>query len=157
MQPNVPGSGIHAGSEPQPEQFLDLPWEMFGELCRALALRVARDYDPELVVGITAIRKGHPELLVGNVIGADILNVLFVIGFSALAAALPILDFGTPQEPARYPAVFLQLQLPTMLLMLVFVRLCIFKAVRTERFDRWMGVPLVLMYVAFVVVSACLA
>jgi len=112
---------------------------------------------PELLVGITAIRKGHPELLVGNVIGADILNVLFVIGFSALAAALPILDFGTPQEPARYPAVFLQLQLPTMLLMLVFVRLCIFKAVRTERFDRWMGVPLVLMYVAFVVVSACLA
>ena len=35
-----------------PEQFLDLSWEMFGELCRALALRVARGYDPEVVVGI---------------------------------------------------------------------------------------------------------
>jgi hypoxanthine phosphoribosyltransferase len=37
---------------PSPEQFLDLSWEMFGELCRALALRVARDYDPEVVIGI---------------------------------------------------------------------------------------------------------
>lgn len=27
---------------------------MFGELCRALALRVAQDYDPEVVVGIAA-------------------------------------------------------------------------------------------------------
>ncbi len=35
-----------------PDQYLDLSWEMFGELCRALALRVARDYDPELVIGI---------------------------------------------------------------------------------------------------------
>jgi hypothetical protein len=42
------------GSQPaiNPDQFLDLSWEMFGELCRALALRVARDYDPEIVVGI---------------------------------------------------------------------------------------------------------
>ncbi len=34
------------------EEFLDLSWEMFGELCRALALKVARAYDPEIVVGI---------------------------------------------------------------------------------------------------------
>jgi len=107
---------------------------------------------PELVVGLTAIRKGHPELLVGNVIGADILNVLFVIGFAALAAPLPILEPNT-----RHPAIFLQLQLPTMLVMLVFTRLCIFRAVRHGRFDRWMGAPLVLMYLAFVVLNAVLA
>lgn len=107
---------------------------------------------PELVVGITAIRKGHPELLVGNVIGADILNVLFVIGFAALAAPLPIVE-----PSARHPAIFLQLQVPTMLLTLLFVRVCMFKAVRAERFDRWMGVPLVLMYVAFVALNAYLA
>jgi len=34
------------------EEFLELSWEMFGELCRALAMRVAREYDPEMVVGI---------------------------------------------------------------------------------------------------------
>ena len=38
-----------------PEQStLELSWELFGELCRALALRVTRDYDPEVVVGIAA-------------------------------------------------------------------------------------------------------
>ncbi|MDQ6886622.1 MAG: hypothetical protein M3068_04945 [Gemmatimonadota bacterium] len=31
---------------------LEIDWPLFGELSRALALRVARGYDPELVVGI---------------------------------------------------------------------------------------------------------
>ena len=30
----------------------ELSWELFGELCRALALRVAQDYHPDLVIGI---------------------------------------------------------------------------------------------------------
>lgn len=38
-------------SEPS-DEVLDLSWEIFGELCRALALKVAREYDPELVVGV---------------------------------------------------------------------------------------------------------
>ena len=33
-------------------EYLDLSWEMFGELRRALALKVVRDYDPEVVVDI---------------------------------------------------------------------------------------------------------
>jgi hypoxanthine phosphoribosyltransferase len=40
------------GVVPRPDEFLDVSWEMFGELCRALALKVARDFDPEVVVGI---------------------------------------------------------------------------------------------------------
>jgi uncharacterized protein len=31
---------------------LELSWTMFGELCRALALRVAREYAPEVIVGV---------------------------------------------------------------------------------------------------------
>ncbi len=103
---------------------------------------------PELVTGLTAIRKGHPELLVGNVIGADILNVLFVIGFSALAADLPIIETG-----ANYPAVFLQLTIPTMLVMLLYMRGCIFAATAKGAFSRWMGAPLVVMYVAYLLAS----
>ncbi len=38
----------------QEEGVLELSWELFGELCRVLAIRVARDYDPEVVVGIAA-------------------------------------------------------------------------------------------------------
>jgi hypoxanthine phosphoribosyltransferase len=31
---------------------LEVDWPFFGELCRALALRVAREYQPEIVLGI---------------------------------------------------------------------------------------------------------
>jgi hypothetical protein len=31
---------------------LEVEWPLFGELSRALALRVAREYDPEIVIGI---------------------------------------------------------------------------------------------------------
>jgi len=31
---------------------LEIDWPLFGELCRALALKVARDYDPEIILGI---------------------------------------------------------------------------------------------------------
>ena len=51
-------------------EFLDLSWEMFGELCRALALRVARDYDPDLIVGIA--RAGvFPGAVVASVLRKD--------------------------------------------------------------------------------------
>jgi len=35
-----------------PRDVLEIDWAFFGELCRALALHVSRDYDPELVIGI---------------------------------------------------------------------------------------------------------
>jgi hypoxanthine phosphoribosyltransferase len=31
---------------------LEIDWPLFGELCRALALKVAREYDPDIVLGI---------------------------------------------------------------------------------------------------------
>ena len=31
---------------------MEVDWPFFGEICRALALRVARDYQPEVVLGI---------------------------------------------------------------------------------------------------------
>ena len=106
---------------------------------------------PELVVGMTAIRRGHLELLVGNVIGADVLNVLFVIGAAAIAADLPIVDVSGSDAFAQ--EIFLRLHLPTMLVILVIFRACIFRAVRKNTFERWMGAPLVLCYVAFVILN----
>src|SRR5262245_26128691 len=37
---------------PGPKGVLEVDWPFFGELCRALALRVAREYEPEIVLGI---------------------------------------------------------------------------------------------------------
>ncbi len=100
---------------------------------------------PELVIGVTSIMKGHREILVGNVIGADILNVLFVIGASAVAAPLPIIESG-----ASAPMIALYLHVPTMILILILFRLFIRSATRTGHFQRWYGVPLVAIYVAYV-------
>lgn len=64
---------------------------------------------PELVTAITAVRRGHGELAVGNVIGANILNVLFVIGSSA----------AVTKEGLLVPIIFYKLQIPTMIIVLV--------------------------------------
>lgn len=105
---------------------------------------------PELVVGMTSLRKGHAELLVGNVIGADILNVLFVIGASAVAAPLLVAYDGATQQPT-YAIVYIAL--PAMMAMLLYFRLCIFKANKDGHFSKWMGYPLLAGYVAYSIVS----
>ncbi|MDH3786644.1 MAG: hypothetical protein OEV00_15130, partial [Acidobacteriota bacterium] len=97
---------------------------------------------------ITCVLRGKTELLVGNVIGADILNVLFVVGASAVAAPLPILD-----PSAEIPDILLIVHVPAMLLILALFRLFILRATRQGNFRRWYGVPLVVCYVLYVVVQ----
>ncbi len=58
---------------------------------------------PELVTAVTAARRGHGELAVGNVIGADILNVLFVVGMAAAVTPLG-LEAGTNFFTVLFPA-----------------------------------------------------
>lgn len=95
---------------------------------------------PELVTAIAAILKGHTELLVGNILGADILNVLFVIGASASAVPLQI-------DPVTF-----KLSLPMMMLVLLMMRL--FGLFSRGRFHRWQGVPLLVSYVVFIYILA---
>ena len=39
---------------------------------------------PELVTSVTAARKGNADIAIGNVVGSNIFNILFVLGTSAL-------------------------------------------------------------------------
>jgi cation:H+ antiporter len=94
---------------------------------------------PELVTAITALIKGHEELSVGNIIGADILNVLFVTGAAASATPVKV-------EPA-----FFYLYLPTMMVVLLLFRLYIFAPGNT--FRRWQGVLLMAVYAVSVVLT----
>lgn len=100
---------------------------------------------PELIVGWTALRKGHGEILVGNVVGADVLNILFVAGAAATASPLPLVGDVEPRT------VFLTVHLPAMIAILVYFRICIARAARIGSFDRWMGYPLLAMYVVYAV------
>ena len=93
---------------------------------------------PEGVTAVAAVLKGHKELMVGNIIGADILNVLFVVGASSCAAEL------------RVPPTFYVLHLPVMMVVLVLLRLYIFTPGKS--FRRWHGLPLLAVYVAYIVV-----
>lgn len=98
---------------------------------------------PELATAISSIRKGHPEILIGNVIGADILNILFVIGASATAVALPV-----PRE-------VLYIFFPAMILILVLLRVLI--ATNHQTFSRWCSVPLLAVYAGFLIIVVTFA
>ena len=55
---------------PGPEEYLELSWEVFGELCRALAFKVARDFAPEVVIGIA--RAGAiPGAVIASILRVD--------------------------------------------------------------------------------------
>lgn len=45
---------------------------------------------PELATGIASLIKGHAELSLGNIIGADFLNLTWVLGVSAIIRPLPV-------------------------------------------------------------------
>lgn len=45
---------------------------------------------PELVTSLTALKKGENQLVIGNVIGSNIFNILFVLGASSAISAIPI-------------------------------------------------------------------
>jgi cation:H+ antiporter len=45
---------------------------------------------PEMVVSVTTAMRGQPDLAVGNVVGSNIFNVLFILGISALITPLVV-------------------------------------------------------------------
>jgi len=91
---------------------------------------------PELMTAIAAVRKGHPEITVGNIVGADVLNVLFVIGAAAAAAPLAI------------PANFYYFHFPAMLIILYSFR--VFITMNKTVFHRWQGFWLLGVYGTYV-------
>jgi cation:H+ antiporter len=92
---------------------------------------------PELMTAIAAVRKGHPEICVGNVVGADVLNCLFVIGAAATA------------RPLAIPPNFFYFHFPTMLIILYSFRVFI-SINRDGRFKKWQGAWLLSVYGAYI-------
>ncbi len=45
---------------------------------------------PELVTSVTAARRGNTDIAIGNIVGSNIFNILFVLGISGLVSPLPI-------------------------------------------------------------------
>jgi len=96
---------------------------------------------PELVTAVTAARHGHGDLAVGNIVGADILNVLFVAG-----AAAAITPEGLVASPHFFHFFF-----PAMLFVLIVFRVGVF--VSGDRLSRRFGFVLLGAYVLVTVLS----
>ena len=98
---------------------------------------------PELMTAISSIRKGHPEITVGNIVGADVLNCLFVIGASAAV------------KPLSIPTNFFTFHFPAMLIILYSFRAFIFMN-RDGWFRKWQGFWLLAVYLVYVVLQYAL-
>lgn len=75
-----------------PREVLEIDWTLFGELCRGLALRIAREYDPELVLGI-AKAGVLPGAVVASILGCEFAAMSIT---RRQAAGRPTLVVGPP-------------------------------------------------------------
>ena len=88
---------------------------------------------PELVTSLTALKKGENQLVIGNVIGSNIFNILFVLGASSAISQIPI-D---------------QSMLTDVLIMVGVTILCFIFGKTQEKYDKKEGIILVSIFVIY--------
>ena len=71
--PPKPSFGARAGRK-TPRGVLEVDWPFFGELCRGLALKIFREYDPEVVIGI-AKAGVIPGAVVASILQRDFASI----------------------------------------------------------------------------------
>lgn len=88
---------------------------------------------PELVTSLTALKKGENQMVIGNVIGSNIFNILFVLGASSAISAIP-LDSS---------------MLIDVIFMIFVTILCFIFGKTQDKYDKKEGVILILLFVAY--------
>ena len=71
---------------------LIVDWPLFGELCRALALKVAREYDPEIILGI-AKAGVIPGVVMASILQREFSSMAVT---RRAAESMPVLVSGPP-------------------------------------------------------------
>ena len=101
---------------------------------------------PELVTTLTSLKKGRASLGVGNVIGANVFNLVLVSG-----VAVSLAPFAVPNENTLLNTglnLSLVFDIPVML---GVMSLMILPALLFKKLGRWQGIALLLIYIAFCV------
>jgi uncharacterized protein len=80
--------------QPGPRGVLEVDWPFFGEICRALAMRVAKEYQPEIVLGI-AKAGVIPGVVVASIMQTDFASLTVT---RQEAGAQPTLVSGPPSS-----------------------------------------------------------
>jgi cation:H+ antiporter len=88
---------------------------------------------PELVTSLTALKKGENQMVIGNVIGSNIFNILFVLGASSAISAIPL-------SPSL---------LTDVLFMLAVTVLCFIFGKTQEKYDKKEGIILVALFIVY--------
>ncbi len=97
---------------------------------------------PELITTITSLRKGHASLGIGNVIGANVFNLVLVSGVSVTFA-----PFEVPAGKELFGQnASLVLDIPLMLIVMLLLTV---PAFLTKKLHRWQGITLLTVYAAF--------
>ena len=78
------GSSITVDSATEIAKMIGLSERFIGLTIVALGTSL-----PELVTSVTAARKGNADIAIGNIVGSNIFNILFVVGTSALITPVP--------------------------------------------------------------------
>ena len=120
-------------------QWLGVPDSVIGLTMVALGTSL-----PELVTAITSLAKGHGALSLGNVIGANLFNIVLVSGM-----AITIHPFAIPAEKT-IAGINASLLIDIPLMFIVMIILCVPPLIK-GRLKRWQGILLLALYAGFMV------
>ncbi len=139
------GADMLEGSSVSLSLMAGIPTEVVGVTVVALCTSL-----PELVTAVTALVKGHGALSVGNIIGANIFNLVLVSG-----AAVTISPFVIPEGSKLLG--YNTSQLLEIPLMVAVMALMTLPTLAKGKLRRWQGVTLLSIYAAFVTLQVLIA
>ena len=90
---------------------------------------------PELVSSLTAIKKNHHAISVGNILGANILNIVSVIGISSIPNDIPILSQN------------MRIDFPFMIVLLLIL---ILPTIKKNKLYRFQGFIMLIVYLIYI-------
>ena len=115
-------------------QILNLPLIVFGIIFVALGTTL-----PELIFSLKALKMGHKEMVLGNLMGSVIFNVGFVLAITVLISPFRIFEFTAYLAGIAFT-----------ILAVLFFRLFVKSDRRINKTEAWL---LLAIYLAFVVVQ----
>lgn len=139
------GADMLEGSSVSLATMAGIPTEVIGVTVVALCTSL-----PEFVTAVTALVKGHGALSLGNIIGANIFNLVLVSG-----AAVTLSPFVVPEGSKLLG--FNTSQLVEIPIMVTVMALMTLPAIFKGKLYRWQGVALLSIYVAFVALQVLIA
>lgn len=124
----IAGSNVTVGAATSIATYAGLSERFIGLTIVALGTSL-----PELFTSVAAARRGNADIAIGNIVGSNIFNILFVVGLSSLIIDIPFASaFNFDTYVALGAAVLLWL--------------CV---LRTQRLQRWAGVLMLVCYAVY--------